>query len=200
METVKSPAGVKFIAAVSGTESIKMPEKTESLSPPENSSATSSALGYCTGPALTEAGPMIRITVGIYSSLSGWFELICQPAMTLASTSKLLVPSGASGWSSFSAVICTTSFAFGSANAGAAHAKPAHSAQIRRTRLLGLSQSEIRVLNRDGGFNVQSVASRGLRAPPLPAPRVGQTEAAASWIRFARYMFWYNVSRNFGVP
>src|SRR6516162_6546518 len=155
METVRSPAGVKSIAAVSGTESIRTPEKTESLSPPENWSATSSALGYCTGPALTEAGPVIRTTVAMYSSLSGRFELICQPAMTLASTSKLLVPPGASGWSSFNAAICTTSFALGSANAGAATAKTAHSAQISATKLLGLSQSGTVVRNRDGHFNVQ---------------------------------------------
>src|SRR5262245_57526393 len=103
---------------------------------------------------------------------------MCQPAMTLASTSKLLVPPGASGWSSFSAVMCTTSFARGSAKAGAAHAKTAHSAQIKPTSLLGLSQSRTGVLNHGGGLNRHSVACRELGAPPLPAARAGQTEAA----------------------
>src|SRR5215472_949810 len=117
--------------------------------------------------------------------------------MTLASTSKLLVLPGARGWSSFSAAIWTTSLALGSAKAGAAHAK---TAQISTTKLLDLFQSMTAVWNRDGGFSVQSVASRGPPAPPLADPHFESARGAVPRIRFARHMISYNTSRNLGVP
>ena len=114
--------------------------------------------------------------------------------------SKLLVLPGARGWSSFSDAICTTSFALGSASAGAAHAKTAHSAQINATKRRDLSKSGTALRNREGRFNVPSVAGRGPRELPLADPGLGHTRGDVPRIGFARYMICYNASRNFGVP
>jgi hypothetical protein len=88
----------------------------------------------------------------------------------------------------------------GSANAGAALAKTAHSAQINPTKLLDLFPLETGVGSRGGSFKVQSLASPGAGVAPVADPRLGRTEEALPPIRFAQYMIWYNASRNLGVP
>jgi hypothetical protein len=72
--------------------------------------------------------------------------------------------------------------------------------QINPTRLLALFPFEIGVGNRDGGFEVQSVANPGAGVAPVADPHFGRTEEPLPPIRFARYMIWYNASRNLGVP